>query len=57
MIPKDFTIFAAAPECPELLDEAKAYIRANKLTSDDVGIFRNGATLCVITKKEVEIIV
>lgn len=56
-VPEGVTIFAATPECPEFLEAAKQYIRDNKLTSDDVGIFRNNSTLCVITKKEIEIIV
>lgn len=56
-IENGFTIFAATPESPELLETAKEYIKANNLTSEDVGIYRQSATLCVITKKEIELIV
>lgn len=46
------TVFAA-PDIPESLTEARNYISAMHLTSDDVKIVRRGSQLLVICKRDI----
>lgn len=49
---EDFCLFAA-PHDPEAIDAARAYVRSQNLTSEDVRIVRRADQVLVLTKRTI----
>ena len=45
------TVMFASQDCPEAVEEARAYIRNYGLTSDDVRLIRKEGQILVIAKR------